>query len=1155
MRSASGRPFVLLQLVAFILTASMLRAQAPGTGAITGKVHDPSGLVVTNAAVSAVNESTDVTRTVSTNSAGVFTMTLLLPGTYSVTVNYPGFAENALHSVRVVVGETSSLEFRLAMKEVSVSLEVAADTEIAQSQSSTLGRAVDEEAMQALPLENRNYTQILSLSPGVVVALPQAAALGRGSQNVSANGGKTTANNVQFNGVDANNLAQNSVENATEEVGVAIPAPDTIQQFKVQTANYDASYGHGAGANVDVVTKGGTNHFHGGVWEFLRNNVLNANDFFVKLEGQPRPELKQNQFGASIGGPIWRDKTFFFAAYQGLRSVNGFGAKATAVLPQLTSDRSAATLGAQFCPTSPGRVSAAYQTFAGGTQVACNGSNINPVALALLNFKLANGQFAIPSPQVNLPTSSGGFPIGESTYTIPATYQEDQYTGDLDQVFSSRNQLAAKFFYSHAPTNMPFSPNAATVPGWPTNELDQNAMLVLADTQVLTPNLIDVFRFGYMRFDGLSSISNPISASSLGTVSPTGTTGQASAPGITVDGLFTVGDSGTPAQSQVTNSFIWQNTVSWTRDRHNLSLGAEAKRHQVEVNAPFSVDGLLDIATFDDFLLGQSAAQNGSPQGNSNVTFSGGSSGFFRRDERYTDVAGFVQDDIKVTSRLTVNAGLRYEIFGPPSETHGRLLTFDPAIASATAPAGGTLSGFVVPANLPGSLPAGVVRSSHNGLWSTTYHDFSPRLGFALRLTSKPTVLLRGGYGVYFDRISADMIEGTLSQPPFSVQQFFFGADNGAATLQQPYSPLLPPNSSYPLFQPRVPGGSQLIEAVSPRVGDPYTSEYNLNIQYAPGRDYLIETGYVGSRSLHVAGSTMFNQAQLASPSHPVNGATTNTVNNVTQRLPFAGVSPVSLFNDTKYMSNYNSLQASITKRMSHGLQFLGSYTWSKNLDETSGSNGAEFYELWLSTNDQTNPRQAYGLSDFDRTHRGVLSLIYRTPTPSWNSWLARKALADWEISGILVGQSGTPLTIVDNSAGQVYGTYPFEHRAQTSGMPVTTSGSLFSRVKGGYLSSAGFTSAPEAPFGSGPADTDFGNSGVGMVRGPGQRNIDMAVERTFAIEGASNVRVRAEFFNLTNTPNFANPNRKLSTGSAFGTISSTSNNPRIIQLALKYAF
>jgi len=1131
----------------------MVRAQAPGTGAIVGTVHDPSGLAVNGAAVSAVSESTDLARAATTNSAGVFTMPLLAPGGYSITVNSPGFASSSLHAVQVVVGETSSVEFKLAVQSVSVSMAVTADAEIVQSQTSTLGRAVLQESMNALPLASRNYTQILSLSPGVVVALPNATALGSGSQNVSANGAKTVSNSVQFNGVDADNLAQNSVENANEEVGVAIPAPDTIEEFKVQTANYDASYGRSAGANVDVITKQGTNQFHGDVWEFLRNNILNANDFFLKLGGQPRPELKQNQFGASLGGPLFRNRTFFFGAYQGLRSVNGFGAKTTALLPQLTADRSAATLGAQFCPASPGRASAAYTTFAGGTQVACDGSNINPVALALLNFKFADGQYAVPSPQVKLPASTGQFPIGLSTYALPATYNEDQYTANLDQVFSSRNQLAARFFYSRAPWHLPFSPSAATVPGWPTDQLDQNAMLVLSDTQMLSPSLINIFRFGYMRFDGIASIANPILASDLKTGTPTGTIGSASAPGITVDGLFTVGDAGTPAQSQETNSFIWQDTVSWTRGSHNVSAGSVAKRHQVEVDSPFSIDGLLDIATFDDFLLGESSAQNQSPQGISNVTFSDGSSGYFRRDERYTDVSAFVQDDIKVTPRLAVNAGLRYEIFGPPSEIHGRLLTFDPSTASPTAPAGGTLSGFLVPANLPGPLPTGVTRLPGDNLWSTTYNALSPRLGFALRLTNSPALLLRGGYGIYFDRLSAGMIEGTLAQQPFSTQQFFFGAQNGAATLEQPFNPLLPLNSSYPLFQPRVPGGAQQISGVSPHAGDPYTEEYNLNVQFAPGRDYLIETGYVGTRSLHVAGSTQFNQAQLSSPSHPINGVTTNTVNNVSQRVPFAGASGGSLLQDTRYFANYNSLQASVTKRMSHGLQFLGSYTWSRNL--SGGWSGAEFYGLWLSTNDQTNPRQAFGPSNFDRTNRGVLSLIYRTPAVSWDSWIARKALAGWEVSGIFVAQSGSPVTIIDNSAGQVYGTYSFEHRAQLSEQPVTTTGSLFSRVINGYLSQAGFTSAPEAPFGSSPADTDFGNSGVGMVRGPGQSDIDAAIERRFAIEGSSSIRVRGEFFNLTNRSNFANPNNMLNTGSAFGTISSTSNNPRIIQMALRYEF
>ena len=1130
-------------------------AQAPGTGAIAGVVRDPRGLLVAHARVSAMNESTGVIRAGATNAEGTFALTLLFPGSYTVTVSDAGFTDGTLSQVRVVVGETTSLAFALVVEKTNVNVQVTTDEEIVQTDSAALGRAVDRTAIEALPLENRNFTQILSLSPGIAVALPNAAALGRGSQNVADNGAKTVENNVQFNGVDANNLAQNSVENATEEVGVAVPAPDTIEEFKVQTANYDATYGRGVGANVDLVSRSGANQFHGNAWEFLRNNVLNANDFFVKAQGSPRPELKQNQFGAALGGPIWRGRTFFFGAYQGLRSVNGFGAEATATLPQLTSDRSAATLGAQFCPSAVGRNSAPYLTHAGGTQVACDGSNINPVSLALLNFKLPNGQYAIPSPQIDLTGSATQLPIGISTFTLPAIYQEDQYTANLDQNITGRNQASARFFYSREPTTMPFSPNAATVPGWPTTELSENAMLVMADTQQLSSSMIHIFRFGYMRFYGISSISNPITAANVGTETPTGTASQVTMPSIIVAGLFTLGDAGTPLQNQETNTFVWQDTVSWTRGRHNLSMGAEVKRDQVEVNGPFSVDGLMQISTFGDFLLGESASENLSPQGMSNVTTSVGSSGLFRRDERYTDFASFVQDDIKLGQRLTVNAGLRWEIFGPPSEINGRLLTFDPTIASATAPASGTLSGFEVPANLPGTLPAGVTRLGHNGLWATTYHDVSPRLGFAYRLSDQPMLVLRGGYGIYFDRLSADMIEGTLGQPPFSVRQQLSGAANGAATLAAPFDPLLPQDSAYPLFQPRVPGGALSVDAVSPGLVDPYVEEYNLNLQYALGRDTLVETGYVGSRSLHLPGTQMFNQAQLASPTNPVNGATTNTAANALQRAPFAGLGETSLNNDTRYLGDYNSLQASVTRRMSHGLEFLGSYTWGKSLNENSGSNGAEFYELWLFTNDQNNPRQAYGLSDFDRSNRGVLSLIYSTPSLHEGPRVAREALKDWQLSGIFVAQSGTPLTILDQNAAEVYGTLPQEHRAQLSGAHIATTGSLYSRVKRGYWSAAAFTAAPEAPFGNGPADANFGDSGTGMVRGPGQHDLDMAIERVFPLEKGNALRFRTEFFNVSNTPNFANPDRKFSDGASFGAITSTANNPRIIQFALKYQF
>jgi hypothetical protein len=334
-------------------------------------------------------------------------------------------------------------------------------------------------------------------------------------------------------------------------------------------------------------------------------------------------------------------------------------------------------------------------------------------------------------------------------------------------------------------------------------------------------------------------------------------------------------------------------------------------------------------------------------------------------------------------------------------------------------------------------------------------------------------------------------------------------------------------------------------------------------VQYAFASDYLFELGYVGTRSTHRPGSIEFNQALLASPSRPVNGETTNSTNNLILRLPYQGVSPGSLFTKSDFIANYNSLQSSLIKRFRRGFQFRSGYTWSKSLDQTSGSGGSGVFELWLLTNDQNNPRQAYGLTDFDRTHRGVLSFTWQSPKLSAMSKITRIAFGDWQFSGIGVIQSGSPMTVMDGNAGSVYGN--FENRAQRTGSNPATKGSLFQRVNGLYLDPAAFTRAPQVANGTSLADQDFGNSGVGIIRGPGQRNIDAAVERIFPITESQSFRFRAEFFNLTNTPQFANPSNFLGYGdptdpnpvasASFGKITGTVTNPRIVQLAVRYFF
>lgn len=1166
-------------ILALALAAGRAGAQTPGTGAIAGTVFDPGHSVLVGATVTAIEDATQAARTARTDARGDFRIPLLPPGEYTVAIAADGFQPWSMRSVLVTASAVRTLDATLTIADAKTVVSVSADQQIAETQSSALGGLVDETTIQALPLANRNYTQILGLLPGVVVDLPNAAELGAGTQNVASEGATPTANNIQFNGIDANNLVENSAATAgTSEVGTAIPAVDTIQEFRVQTANFDAAYGRGSGANVDVVSRSGSNVFHGSAWEFVRNNKFNANDFFSKLAGQPRPDLKQNQFGALVGGPIRRDRLFFLGAYQGLSEVNGFGDEQTAILPMLTADRSAQTLGAQFCPAghldSAGQPAAGYFTAAGGPldkQVACDGSNINPVALAILNAKLPNGQFAVPSPQVALPVSGADatdqVPMGQSTFAIPARYREDQFTVNVDQVLTPNNALAGRFFYSRAPTTQAFSPNAANVPGWGTNALSRNTMFVLSDTQVFNSALVNVARFGYMRFDGVSHVENPLGASALGEGVPTGAPGAGSnAPGLILGG-FSIGDAGTPYQWQVTNNFVWQDTLAWIHGRHSMRYGLELKRAEVGEEQPFSIDGLLIIATFDDFLLGQSAAQNGSPFGLSNVTISNWGGGLFRRNERYTDVAGFAQDDIRLTPRLMVNAGLRYEIFGAPIETNGRLANFNLSTAQQGAlPTDGTFSGFTLPANFAGSVPAGVTKTSFPGFYRTPMGDVAPRLGFAWQLTERPMIVLRGGYGIYYDRHSGNLAEQTMDQLPFASQQFIAGAANGAATLESPFVPTVPPPSQFPQFAPRTPTSTPFIEATNPKMRDGMTQEYNLNLQYGLSENWLLQAAYVGSQSQHRSGQWEFDQALLASPANPVNGETSNSIDNVTRRLPYQGISSNSLYTDSLFVGNYNALQLSLRRRLQHGLELQAGYTWAKNLDEVNGEFGTDVYELQLPTNDQHDVRRSsYGPAGDDRDQRFVGNFSWTAPQWRMGPTLARRVLSGWQFSGVGVIQSGIPLSVFDTNAGSVYGLIGGEVRAQRTGSPARTHGSLFSRVMNGYLDPAGFTRAPEAPFGTSLADQDFGNSGVGFLRGPGQHNVDLAVERSFPVAERGTLRLRTEFFNATNTPQFGNPSTSLGYGdptqvnpvasSSFGRITSTVTAPRIVQFAVRYVF
>ncbi len=1165
--------------IAFALAVAVGRAQTPGTGAVAGEVFDPAGRPVSGANVSVVDVATGASRAAET-AAGLFHIPLLPPGHYSVVVLANGFARSAPHSLEVNVSETTSLHIVLAVAGTNTVVEVDSMPASVDLYSSTLGGLVDQTAIESLPLSTRNYTQILGLSPGVIADLPTSTVLGNGTQNVASNGATPLANNIQFNGVDANNLQENSAAASQGyEVGIAIPAPDTIQEFRVQTGNYDAAFGRGSGSNVDLVSKGGSNHLHGSAWEFIRNNLLNANDFFSNEVGSPRADLKQNEFGATVGGPIRKDKLFFFAGYQGITQVNGLGSLKTVEIPRFTADRSASALGAQFCPANhldtEGQPSLGYLTFAGGAQVACDGSNINPVALAILNAKLPNGQLAIPNPQIALPPTAGTdptdqLPLGLSTFAPPTRYREDQFSGNVDSTVPT-NTLSGRFFYSRSTSTLPFAPNGENLPGWETDQMNRNTMFVLADTDVFSSSVINVARFGYLRFDGLVTQQNPLSAQSVGVGTPTGPpTASSNLPFITV-GSFTVGDGGTPTAWSVTNTFIYQDTLALTRGRNSTSFGLEFKRHQVDENQPQQIDGNFTAPSIDDFLLGQSAAQNGSPLGLSNIFNSGAGAGIYRRDARFTDLAAFAQDDIKLARHVTLSVGVRYEIFGAPTEVNGRLTNFDPSLAVlGPIAAAGTFAGYTVPSNFAGTIPHGVVRTPFSTFYRTPHGDISPRVGFAWQASDHPELVVRGGFGIYFDRHSGNVPEQTLSQSPFAFAQFEFGPSNASATLQQPFVPTLPPHSAFPVFSPLEQDSPNppFIEALNPNLKDGKTYEYNLNVEYGFASNFVLQLGYIGTQSVNRSGQYSFDQSLLASPSSPVNGETTNSINNIIQRMPIQGITPGSLLTNDNFIANFNALEASLTRRLQHGLEFQASYTWSKNLDEVNGEGGTDTFELQLPTNNQLNLRHSsYGLANDDRAQRLVVNLVWSTPALRSGPRIARAALNHWLLSGIGLMQSGPAFSVFDSNAGSVYGLLGGETRAQLApgGRP-STHGSLYTRVIDGYLDPNAFTRAPEVANGTSIADQDFGNSGAGFLRGPGQHSLDLAVERSFSAGESRSFVLRAESFNLTNTPQFGLPNSSLGYGNplapavaspSFGLITSEQGgpHPRVIQVAAKLLF
>ena len=1173
-------------LAILVFSAATTWGQSATTGALTAVVKDPGGAVIVGANVS-VDNGAGTTRAGQTGADGSFTFTLLPPGIYTLTTAAAGFQTLQQSKIVVDVTDTRVVTASLIVGAQEQKVTVNAGTETIQTESSTLGGLVSGDTIVSLPLATRNYTQILSLSPGVTVSATNASAFGRGDQFIFANGMDDSSNTYMIDGAQASSYPSGTTGDYLGFYGsIAIPSPDAIQEFKVQTSNYDAEYGRTTGASVNLVTKSGSNNWHGTAFEFFRNTVLDANTYFANATGQPRGVLNQNQFGGTVGGPVIKNKLFFFFSYEGIRQLNGVayqGSSAINLPPQLTDTRTAAALGAAFCPANNPVANTQTFTLTGTPnpatdQVACDGSNISSVALALLNYKLPNGSYIIPSPQRILNQGTAN-EVGFSTYSDPASFNGNQEMMNVDYAIDAKNTLALKYFYDDSPATAQFFGSGLTAqsaePPGGGNIAESGAQNFVANwTKIISDNMINQVRYSNSYIRAELRPLWPVTADSVG-MTPAATFDPLT-PDISIGNLgMTFGGILIDAVTSPSTTYEWSDQLSWNRGRHSLRFGYDGSHINWLVCSCGKARGQLTFQTFSDFLLGMSAAENGGLLSNVfvSVAFQQPFSNPNRIRENQTSL--FAQDDFKVNSRLTLNLGVRWEYMGWPYDantTGGTNAYWSLLQASAIPPASGTYQGFTVAKHFSGVVPDGVIRRDTNSLTAThaPLNNFAPRLGFAWQpLNSNNRFVVRGGAGIFYQLIHGQQfLDEFGGEPPISAPFVQAAVANSAATLAVPFNPATAPGTFANFL--RTPTSSISLNAINPNITTPMSFSWNLNVQYAFAPSWLLQVGYVGSRSQDIETGQDFDIPQLATATNPINCGgpsgciTTNTAANAAARIPVLGFSPGGFVVGGNWGdSNYNSLQISLKKDYSYGLHLQASYTYDKCINNVEGATlagaglgGDVDYDIGLQ-----DLRAGRSQCGFDRPQRLVLSYVYNLPDFHSDSGFSGRALSGWGVSGVTTIQKGLPIQFTDSTAGAVYGSVgtaganlcPGETRGD-----IFTSGSTTSRLNN-YFNASAFCAPPVVGVVNGVGGSNgYGNLGSNVVLGPGQFNWDIAVVKNTKINWKvenSNLEFRAEFFNAFNHPQWSNPSSNVANPGTFGVISSLSVGPRVMQFALKYSF
>ncbi|MFN0103196.1 MAG: carboxypeptidase regulatory-like domain-containing protein [Bryobacteraceae bacterium] len=1083
-----------MKALSFFLTATLAFAQG-GSSTIGGRVTDSTDAIIPRAAVKVINEESGIAASAITNEAGLYRVATLLPGTYRIEIEAGGFQRSVRQGVVVQVSQTLQIDQALTVGNVTETVAVTSRTPAVETQSSHVSQLVERSVIEGMPLPNRSAAAMVVLSPGATVIDP-----GSGGENLpifSVGGGR--ARNQQFS-LDGGNVT-NITGLAVPQNQAALPM-EAMQEFRVITNNYAAEFGHSAGGVVTMSTRSGTNDFHGSVFEYLRNNALDARNFFAVTKAP----LRLNQFGAAVGGPIRKDKTHFFASWEQTRQVTGGTSIQTVPNASNRAGDFSNVLDATgrlipiFDPaTTQNRV---RQPFPGNVIPA---NRIDPVARAAAAF--------YPDPN-RAATITGANNFGANTR--PA-FDRDILVARVDHQFRPADQVTLRYYVNDNESENPGvwrKPEAdpsATIGG------NNNSSWLASHTHLFTPQLINDFRVTRLRrFGGTTAaVLGTNLAQKLGL---TGVSDQAF-PIFNITAYATLGREPFRRNNRPSDDMQYQNSVSWFRGKHAWKFGGEYRRGYFNDDRDLFSSGQFG---FTPLMTGQPGVAN---SGNAFASFLLGevnSAGTQRPDiinSRSAYWALYLQEDYRLTDRLTVNYGMRWELNLPRTEDNNLMNAFDTSAIN------------------PISRTPGVVRfASRDGEPRTAFdsdkNNYGPRAGFAWRMPGKKTTVFRAGGGIFFGEIVSNII-GTAAALGFSTDVDLISSQPGivsAMVLRNgfPSVPRVPVDQLGAGFG-AVPVGQS--PAAAPSFFErsrptPYSIQYNANVQRELAANLLFEAGYIANISHKLtANDFTLNQIRIedAAPG------------NAQVRRPFPQFSNVTVINPPIGNSTYHAFTVKGERRYSSGLTFLAHYTFSKFIDDVQSfsefGNPGGYMDFY-------NRRLDKGLSGNDVPHRTLASAVYALPgyQRRWLQWVA----GGWRTGLIASMQSGAPFTVFNNTndtnvfaAGTI--------RANVAGTPALAEEE---RTLSRWFNTAAF--AAPAPF-------RFGNSPRSVLRGPNIANIDLSLGKSFSITERWKTEFRGEFYNLLNHTNFGQPGPTRGTP-AFGVISSA-REARRIQLALRVTF